>query len=1273
MSIFSRLGDFLTKENSYQDTIDLLMLFYDVINSNTITFASNPNIQEIFELIFRFLIKCSSSESENIRMMSYRAAGFMLVRCYPFFPLIIPQAYAKICLGPSYDPKSSFLIISMFSFIVDNHPLQSLYKFLENQDIYLHFCTFHSSTIDGYPKIVSQMKKPGVEWNRILLKKYLLMVEENYCIPLYRCISNIVNLFPNELFSEFISNSESPELISFVLSSIPNSVDIYQACLYAFNKLKTDMTPSDFDSSMYILSRSKDAVFNLIDQNICVSLTNQHLTIPLEKFGDRPSICYIPIDYDIISIKENDGYSLISGKYAAMTRLMLDDERAFQVIQNIVLSDSYEKISLCTRGIANNIGFLLDHKDSIDICFMIQNLCFVKIRNWSHGLDIVNLVSSIPKNRLKFVFGKGLYSLNLKIMDLIKFNNDQLYSRVISSLIHITENDFVLSFIMDSLGRFDLFSPPEMIRVNRIILSLIEHYKYDMVFHKTLLYILIESLDFHRKDIVSFSLICEILSHFDLSEVPKSLIKGHFQRCVCIISCIYRDISGILWDVYSQPKYLLKIQNTVNSYIKDQIVDITLGSSLNLPSIYNPLFGCLSFVLSFSANDFGKNFILALIEKMSPLNPLNSLLFVKKNKSLINHPDLYFLITTISRSIVFSSNTTAISQMFLFFYQESQSGKSIISDTIVNSFYSSMNGIEKTVDLFDDNDLLTFLNANCPDFQNSPPYWLPKRRLESVLSIKSAKNPSSTIQIKSSLLMINNRYIFDINQEDPSLISQILVSDIFDNDYHHLGKLLDYCRTNHLPLIIPKIIPLSVFHMIYKHVYSFNPKDGSELCRKYISLINDYNNIQNISLCNPEILFEMISKENRPKKKHLLLYLSVFNLIKHDFVLIEKLSKQFFETSQTTNQKVLSVIFASMYLNSSAIISPDYGVTCSDFIRKNIGIDMSLYFYRLSYYVSLRCGILPLSRVSTNHQEMSCILQTYMTQTKRDTPSSLDICCDYLKSSTPSVYLAGLRILYCAITSLLPQYQKQYIKSCFSILISSFPQFHKIPFSSELVFLISNFLLQDDNSHELKNMVLKKIDTFFPNNDKASCEPILAILPVLYTAVIPVSRIYEKLNKKVETFLFSPPNEFLFHVYILSLETKTRSIESKSQKETMVSDPMIQWLSLLSDYDSYWIDDAILEWVILLNSILGLEQCFALLTIQFSKHTPRFHTLLIAMAKFIKKYGLKMNNDDIKSIKDTLISANMCIDDKLHLECFSLLTNFDNLKDALDLAVKSAK
>lgn len=606
---------------------------------------------------------------------------------------------------------------------------------------------------------------------------------------------------------------------------------------------------------------------------------------------------------------------------------------------------------------------------------------------------------------------------------------------------------------------------------------------------------------------------------------------------------------------------------------------------------------------------------------------------------------------------------------FFLYSSESQSNSNDEDDneTIADKNKQNTTANNDTININNNNSSLQRVENSSNDFEIQKMTKINKVILSSNLV---DQDPSSAI-IKTQLKLST----FEFTKEQ---LQKLLRFYINKNDEDGIQKLLNYAETKGISLsllgyMIPKnVIPTALNYLkvtssdeelnellkkcesiemtnkIKYTIFSLNPsKNSDELINSPHITKKDIKDFTiSVDLCSHQALVDLVVKllKEAKSKKRLDYVLTLANVI-FSFVTITK--KEIDLIIQIVGEK--DQIIPGLPLSQLVLTLASKVESNEDFIK----------FVKNCYAKCLgkSSGILKL------HQALIA------SPNSKASENLANISAPYVVSNIPSVFLAGIRFIHQALTSLSESDCIPLLKANLGKILKNFVKKRDMFPTAKIIGEPFTFILSRDSLRASQLELISHAEEIIPSNKNASFEGLSLCLPRMIDAFNDQPNdILRILESKCDELLTEPGNMSNFKIYMMSLRERVEKALKNKLKEDIVSDFITQWMQECKKYDCYYMSEIIYEWENLIFQFYGLEQLLNYACYQFFKYIPRFFPLYIGLSRFIRKNYKSASDDDKEMIRQYLQNSAMIIPTRAHSLSTLLVTEIEYSKEALELA-----
>lgn len=598
---------------------------------------TSEKVSQVLDDFWLFLMHSSSNSlNTSIRIAAVRAAAYLTLNLYPFYPEEVKNTFSTIATISTIDMSASSLIASVFGII--SYHISTPYRsnFLQSCPIFHHITEFKTNQ-EHFISSLSHYSHLGLEFHRDIIKCFMSKITADTNDKLYwHAVIEIVTKNPkeffNEVFTSLCENNYYQIYIQFMscLLTIPeapiNSVDLYEIAKYALKMLadysnnSRDLTINEKSAIFTILSLKPNSFFVKCSieekDKLKITLSDSLQSNEVEQIcqismlNDIPEFYLLSLPCELAFPDTEEGSTLLAAKISLLTSYLdSEDENLVQKILDIIksyVSKPYDTtVSACFQGMSKSIP-KLKKKDVLDSLTKILDLNFFSPSlSWFHDMDRLKVIDSLPLDAIARALGNKtiLPSFN-QVLIWAKEKNDKLAKYAQQVLIHTyilqSDAELLLAKIIKECDIFDTF---DLLRTLEILNQYLEKYRKQFMPHFL--------IDFCKSMMQLFSLypddpdvyiqLLTFISHFHI----KKLRTFSVHICLAVIISTYNIITGMNETIKELDNGLVEREyNMVNSVLSKQSMDI-IKENLNNYSSYAPhLYATLRFLISVQKIDF---------------------------------------------------------------------------------------------------------------------------------------------------------------------------------------------------------------------------------------------------------------------------------------------------------------------------------------------------------------------------------------------------------------------------------------------------------------------------------------------------------------------------------------------------------------------------------------------------------------------------------------------------------------------------------------------
>lgn len=538
------------------------------------------------------------------------------------------------------------------------------------------------------------------------------------------------------------------------------------------------------------------------------------------------------------------------------------------------------------------------------------------------------------------------------------------------------------------------------------------------------------------------------------------------------------------------------------------------------------------------------------------------------------------------------------------------------------------------------------------------------------LSSNIVDQDSSNVVIKTQLKMST----FDFTQEQLEKLIRLYINN---NDNNGLEKLLNYAENKRISLSLSNyLIPDDSLPTALKYLKSIDSPELNSL----VDLSSNYNQTAKIKYTlfslDPSKNFEELKNMQHITKKDIKDFTNSVDLCSHQ-ALVDFVIKHLREAKSTKRLNYVitmaNVIFSFVTVTKTEIDEIVQIVTEKEKIMP--GEPLSQLVLTLASKVESNDDFVKFVKncYSKCLGKSSGILRLHQaliaSPNSKASENLSNISQPYVISTIPSVYLAGIRFIHQALSSLSESDCIPLLKANLTKLLKNFEKNRDMFPIAKVIGEPFTFILSRDSLRQFQSELINHADEIIPSNEKASFEGLSLCLPRMIDAFTdqPID-ILKILESKCDRLLTEPCNISTFKIYMMSLRERVEKAIKNRSKDDIVSDFITQWMQECKRYDCYYMAEIIYEWENLIFQFYGLEQLLNYACYQFFKYIPRFFPLYIGLSRFIRKNYKAASDEDKEMIRQYLQNSALINPVRAHSLSTLLVTEIEFSKEALELA-----
>ena len=537
-------------------------------NYNLICKYGANKAQEVFDIIWHFLMEAACNKRDDIRIAANQIATIFLSKITPYYPNYAQQLF----LGPGYlpsdnNPYAYLFIAQTFAFMT--HDIEPTYikDFLDKSQAQQYFACLNPKVSANILRCIQQLKNIHREWYSKLLDLIIpILLTTTPDQPMKNIILAIIQQCPQltETLMDEINKSADNEIrnvmpvISYLISYDVNvsKMDLFPIAKQSMFVIQEGQDSTLIDAAFTILSvPSQSFVLNLREQgnNTNVydlilnskSSNNERITATInfnQLKTQNSSRFLLPLPNKIFENTENIGFLDYSKMMVALSNKVIRISKAiphcndnnskkkkekelhdlFIIFKNNLLMQNSDFIQPCLNAFAQCVSNFIDCDFKTELILLLRTLLFMDIKDETHQNLIFKVVLSIGTQQLLDLLGQKLYNRMQDYVIDTTLNSKPLFlSDFIQTLLVFakkTGHSKIIDRIFDRIDVFDAVKLETLLRVASIVGEDADSLDINFLFGT--INTTIEALIYNDLNLPFITQAFRYLSLFDLVNIP---------------------------------------------------------------------------------------------------------------------------------------------------------------------------------------------------------------------------------------------------------------------------------------------------------------------------------------------------------------------------------------------------------------------------------------------------------------------------------------------------------------------------------------------------------------------------------------------------------------------------------------------------------------------------------------------------------------------------------------------------------------------------------
>lgn len=1204
----------------------VLLSCYTRVNYETFSKLEPDDIKTKFEQLMELFLVCSGHENENVRMMSFRACAFFLIKCGSYYLPYIMEVFYKIAAKPVTNEKSSVILMSIFAYLAEQLPCHQISELISKANV-VDLFTISDPLIIGYiPNIIKHLGQLPLTWHKNLLTKLVEKYGNEENMYYFQSVYEILNFYGKDLIDLIFDTIHNISLINFIFPVIGKYADTSKYINLSIEKLQEEKTSiGELDCALQLISSHVTQV-SLQNETLKFTYNEKTLEITNPKILKCATLYKLPFPIDQLQLSENDSGKIIESKFISIGKLVKDDNQLLNHFIDFLSKPYSSDTTFVLQALAQTIN---DFSYSDNLAFLLQKLFFSKQANWYNTSDVLSVIYNVKDEMLIKLFGKnGLKSIIEKCCRYVCSRADGLINIATSVVVKIilANIEFYEEWTLFIAQQIDFTDDTNLVAQLYLLQAIIQKTKDHKLNHiQFVIEILMENCYLYHTNLDTLTSIFFFISNFPMAPVSRSILKYMFLEAIIVIVACYRYFSGNMWLPAIPLDKVTKRYELFTQYVNAETIDITAVP--NVYTSFKPFDAAIKFIMNFSVHDFGQPFFFDLIDRIYPIFQSDVIKFIYREWPSMDPQSQIRMLQDIA-NIAWNSKEKDIYRMAVLFCEASKT-------QFVDNFSPSRAIVSPVIDSF-----LPFSKTMC-DKHMAAIYLFKNREVDLVSDeIKQiADKIDANLNKKREKTYVEEMPIVFSPKENG--LTKIIKDDLSDLEKETIQALVT--RDSYaLRICAAKKQPQFPFYVFEK------------AAKKYLQ--------------KPNIteFADEIAKSERPRKNDVLKLMNLMN--------DEEIS---FENAMNIFEKMISDVEEKNRLRTGLNFGYLFATTTTKAettdLQKMFDSATSKYILDEVYYFNrLFCALI--SRGCTGTTQLSYTTfpgmivfdeKVKIFGLQKGMPYNAVFPTRCFNEQLPSNYMCGLRLVCHAASFLTRSTAFGCLKDGFTASMKTLMRHKKVYCGGDL--LCSAFSSMFDYT-ELSDAFVAKI----PKLELTTYDPVFTDLapcfPLLFASRLPGAHDYELICGLCNKFLFTPPSGKLFDAYISSLNARIDITSNPSIRDTIVTDPLLSAMRNFKDYECYWVSRLLFEWFRVIVRTSGIVQTLSMITIQFVRYVPRFSTIFVAAMMLLDQNWPNMTEEEVEQAQQMLNSAQVTLTCKAHTAAFILLGKRENRKLAIDLA-----
>ncbi|OHS94352.1 hypothetical protein TRFO_11215 [Tritrichomonas foetus] len=542
-----------------------------------------------------------------------------------------------------------------------------------------------------------------------------------------------------------------------------------------------------------------------------------------------------------------------------------------------------------------------------------------------------------------------------------------------------------------------------------------------------------------------------------------------------------------------------------------------------------------------------------------------------------------------------------------------------------------------------------------------------KEMLASSLVEKDINNPIIKTQLKMQTFHFTDEHL-----------SRLVRTYINSNDIYGLNTLIKYLFAQRKLISVKGIMfPSEVIPILFRYLKRLNSPELEGLIKYYQASPSNFEILLECRASNPKSYFDTIKSLDHLTKKDIYDFsrsvlrcqLNPSELIDFALNLLQECKSlrrcQYVLVLLNTIFSKISMIPSDSIEKFISIVNEKFDVIPGILISQclltlSTKVGMNQPFISLVKRFFIKCdgrasGVLRLHQIVLNSPDISA--QTLIL-----------ITASLLKAEIPSMISKGARFFLSIMKTVPDSILQNLLKQNLPLLTEPLVAFcDDYPVAEDIGMSLTHILTSPNLKSHYPTLLIN-CSNLIPTHDRACFAALSLCLPQLIAIHTEMTDDLIRLFKISDSLVTKPGSLFLFKIYLKALRERAEKAENTQQKESFISDYITSWMQNCKDYDCYQMPEFVYEWENLIFKFYGLEQLLSMVCYQFFKYMPRFFPLFIGFSRFVRRYMISANQNEVNMIEDALKSAALINSQRAHALSLLLLNKPEYYRTALDLA-----